>query len=58
MVLWGQSDAAAQGFAIVFWAVSFAPVTLIGVAAMWREGLSRERLSGLTLPSAPAHSEE
>ena len=58
MVLWGQSDAAAQGFAIVFWAVSFAPVTLIGVVAMWREGLSRERLSGLTLPVPPPPSEQ
>lgn len=52
MVLWGQSDAAAQGFAIVFWAVSFAPITLIGVVAMWREGLSPARLSGL--PASPA----
>lgn len=51
MVLWGQSDAAAQGFAIVFWAVSFAPVTAIGVLAMWREGLSAKRLSSLTLPA-------
>ena len=49
MVLWGQSDAAAQGFAIVFWAVSFAPVTAIGVVAMWREGLSPARLKGLTI---------
>ncbi len=49
MVLWGQSDAAAQGFAIVFWAVSFAPVTLIGVLAMWREGLSPARLTSLTV---------
>ena len=51
MVLWGQSDAAAQGFAIVFWAVSFAPVTAIGVLAMWREGLSAKRLSSLTMPA-------
>jgi len=49
MLLWGQSDAKAQGFAIVFWAVSFAPVTLIGVVAMWREGLSPDRLSSLTV---------
>lgn len=47
MVLWGQPDSAAQGFAIVFWAVSFLPVTAIGVAAMWREGLSSKRLTAL-----------
>ena len=39
MLLWGQDMAVAQGFAIVFWAVSFLPVTLVGVVATWREGL-------------------
>ncbi len=39
MLLWGQEQAQADGFAIVFWAVSFVPVTLVGVIAMWREGL-------------------
>jgi glycosyltransferase 2 family protein len=39
MLLWGQDAVVAQGFAIVFWAVSFLPVTLIGVLATWREGL-------------------
>mgnify|MGYP000129386577 CR=1 FL=1 len=52
MVLWGQSDAAAQGFAIVFWAVSFMPVTAIGVVAMWREGLSPARLTGMAKGAA------
>lgn len=39
MLLWGQGSAAAQGFAIVFWAVSFLPVTVFGLLAMWREGI-------------------
>ncbi len=45
MELWGQTSAVSQGFAIVFWAVSFLPVTLIGVIAMWREGFSASRLT-------------
>lgn len=39
MMLWGQEHAQAQGFAIVFWAVSFVPVTAIGLVAMWHEGI-------------------
>lgn len=50
MLLWGQSSAAAQGFAIVFWAVSFLPVTLFGLLAMWREGI---HMSDLRLGPAP-----
>jgi uncharacterized protein (TIRG00374 family) len=38
--LWGTSIADAQAFALVFWAVSFLPVTVIGLLALWREGLS------------------
>ena len=45
MVLWGTSPTAAKGYAIVFWAVSFVPVTLIGLLAMWREGLTVSRLA-------------
>jgi len=40
MLLWGQEQAAADGFSIVFWAVSFIPVTVAGVLAMGREGIS------------------
>jgi len=40
MVLWGVEAASAKGFAIVFWAVSFVPVTTLAVLALWREGLS------------------
>ena len=44
----------AQGFALVFWAVSFLPVTLVGVVAIWREGLDLRSLreEGLELASA------
>ncbi len=44
MVLWGQSAGDAEGFAIVFWAVSFLPVTLIGLYAMTREGINASTL--------------
>jgi uncharacterized protein (TIRG00374 family) len=40
LVLWGIGAASAKGFAIVFWAVSFVPVTTLAVLALWREGLS------------------
>jgi hypothetical protein len=40
MKLWGQTDSVADGFAMVFWAVSFVPVTAVGLAAFWRKGLS------------------
>lgn len=54
MLLWGQDAAVAQGFAIVFWAVSFLPVTLVGVLAIWREGLDlrslRDEAAALSQP--------
>ena len=39
LLLWGMSLGPAKGFALVFWAVSFIPVTLLGVIRLWREGL-------------------
>lgn len=39
MVLWGVPDTESKGYALVFWAVSFVPVTLVGMVAMWREGI-------------------
>ncbi|MCK6507517.1 flippase-like domain-containing protein [Myxococcota bacterium] len=39
LVLWGQPVLPAKGFAIVFWATSFLPVLVVGLVAMWREGL-------------------
>ena len=45
MVLWGVPDAESKGFAIVFWAVSFVPVTVVGLVAMWREGLGMKDLT-------------
>ncbi len=40
MVLWGQDPSPSKSFAIIFWAVSFVPVTFLGIWAMWREGLA------------------
>lgn len=40
LVLWGQDLAPAQGYAIIFWAVSFLPVAIVGLVALWQEGLS------------------
>ncbi len=40
LLLWGVAAAPSKGFAIVFWAVSFVPVTALAVVALWREGLS------------------
>ena len=45
MLLWGQTEGPAEGFAIVFWAVSFLPVTIIGLLSLWREGLSLQSIS-------------
>jgi len=51
LVLWAIDPSPAKAFAIVFWAVSFVPVTAIGLAALWREGLS---LRGIwTTPTEP-----
>jgi uncharacterized protein (TIRG00374 family) len=46
MVLWGLDAATAGAFAIVFWAVSFVPVTAIALVALWREGLSLRSFRG------------
>jgi len=40
MTLWGLAPHESKGFALVFWAVSFVPVTVVGLMAMWQEGLS------------------
>ncbi len=40
MILWGQPLLHAKGFAIIFWAVSFLPVAVVGLIALWQEGLS------------------
>jgi uncharacterized protein (TIRG00374 family) len=44
LVLWGQDPGPAQAFAIVFWGVSFFPITTVGAFFWWREGLTRARL--------------
>ena len=40
LVLWQVPEASAEAFAIVFWAVSFVPVTALGLLAIWREGIT------------------
>ncbi|MEC7985647.1 MAG: lysylphosphatidylglycerol synthase transmembrane domain-containing protein, partial [Myxococcota bacterium] len=52
MLLWGQEAASAQGFALIFWGVSFIPVTVIGLFALWSEGiaLSDLRISKAVMP--------
>lgn len=40
MGLWSVDPTPAKAFAIIFWGVSFLPVTLTGLLAMWSEGLS------------------
>ncbi len=59
LVLWGQPAMPAKGFAIVFWAVSFLPVLVVGLAATWREGLSLRGLHAAAgaLPPSPEPSD-
>lgn len=40
LLLWGQTVIVAKGFALVFWAVSFLPVTLLGILFFSREKLN------------------
>jgi glycosyltransferase 2 family protein len=39
LVLWGMDPTPSKAFAIVFWGISFVPVTATGLLALWREGL-------------------
>ena len=54
MVLWGVPDAESKSFALVFWGVSFVPVTLVGMTTMWREGLSMSDIKETT-SDGPEH---
>ena len=40
LVLWGLDPGPSQAFAIVFWAVSFLPITTAGAAMCWKEGVT------------------
>ncbi len=51
LVLWAVAATPAAAYAIVFWAVSFVPVTGTGLLALWREGLT---LGGLWQSNPPA----
>jgi glycosyltransferase 2 family protein len=52
LVLWAVAATPAAAYAIVFWAVSFVPVTVAGLLALWHEGLT---LGGLwqSVPTRP-----
>jgi uncharacterized protein (TIRG00374 family) len=45
MLLWGMAPDESKGFALVFWSVSFVPVTVVGLIAMWREGLTMREIA-------------
>ncbi|MAY80656.1 MAG: hypothetical protein CL930_07710 [Deltaproteobacteria bacterium] len=53
MTLWGIAPDPAGAFALVFWAVSFVPVTGVGLIAMWREGLSVSKISTQSQNESP-----
>lgn len=44
LLLWGQDAGPAQAFAIVFWGVSFLPITAVGAFFWWNEGLTTAML--------------
>lgn len=55
LVLWGQREGPAQAFAVLFWGVSFLPVTMVGAFFWWKEGLSSAAMrEPLTAPTAPS----
>lgn len=54
MILWGQGDADANGFAIVFWAVSFLPVTTVGLWRLYSEGIALRQIRKQSIATDPA----
>lgn len=54
LVLWGQASGASQAYAVLFWAVSFLPVTSVGALLFWREGIDLRGLRDIGKPTAPA----
>jgi hypothetical protein len=43
--VFGVGLSSAQSFAIILWAVSIIPVTIIGLLFLWREGMSLGEIS-------------
>ncbi len=56
LVLWGLDTAPAKGFALVFWGISFLPVTSLGLVALWREGLSIGQILARSRPDPTSTS--
>ncbi len=54
LTLWGQDPGPAQAFAIVFWGVSFLPITTVGAFFWWKEGLSMGILRSVGSSGEPA----
>lgn len=54
LVLWGLEVSPAKGYAVVLWGVSFLPVTLFGLVALWREGISLGSLLARDKPGIAA----
>ncbi len=51
LTLWGQPVSPSKAFAIVFWGVSFLPITLVGALLWWRQGLSLAEIRGSAAPA-------
>lgn len=58
LTLWDTPSGSAQAAALVFWAVSFVPITLIGLVEAWRQGLGITHPSETLLESLEARERE
>lgn len=45
LMAWGVAPELAASFAVIFWLMSFGPVSLIGILCLWRYGFDLRRLS-------------
>ena len=45
MIIFGVGLSSAQSFAIILWALSIIPVTIVGLLFLWREGMSLGEIS-------------
>ena len=53
LLLWNQDDNIAKGFALIFWGVSFVPVTLVGLGFGIVEDIDWKRLNALRSVDEP-----
>jgi hypothetical protein len=45
LIIFGVGLSSAQSFAIILWALSVIPVTIVGLLFLWREGVSFGEIS-------------